>query len=251
MSYTVNQLANLAGISVRTLHYYDEIGLLKPSTIAKNGYRQYGEHELLQLQQVLFFRELDMPLVEIARIMTAPEFDLAASLRHHRDLIELKRKRLTGLLKTIDKTINKLNDTKTMEDKDLYGGFTREETAALEAEAKERWGETDAYKQSMERVKKMSKEEMNELGRKGEGWTKNFSTHMDEDPKSEVVQKLIAEHYNALRTFYEPSLEMYRGLATMYVDDARFAKYYDKHRPGLAKFMRDAMLHYVETEEKK
>lgn len=119
------------------------------------------------------------------------------------------------------------------------------------AEAKERWGNTDAYKQSTERVKNMTKENLQEIERKGETWTANFATHMDEDPKSETVQKLIAEHYNALRTFYEPTLEMYRGLADMYIADPRFTAYYDKHRPGLAKFMQSAMHEFIRSQEEK
>jgi hypothetical protein len=122
---------------------------------------------------------------------------------------------------------------------------------AYAAEAKERWGHTDAYKQSVERMKNMSKEQMEELGRKGVEWTKNFSTHMDKDPKSELVQGLIAEHYNSLRAFYEPTPAMYRGMAKMYVDDPRFTAYYDTHRPGLAMFMRDAMLYYADALEAK
>lgn len=127
--------------------------------------------------------------------------------------------------------------------------LTQEQMDAYAAEAKERWGNTDAYKQSMERTKNLSQKELAELGRKGVEWTKNFATHMGEDPRSEDVQKLIAEHYNGLRTFYEPNLEMYRGLANMYVEDPRFTAYYDKHRPGLAQFMRDAMLAYCEAQK--
>jgi hypothetical protein len=120
---------------------------------------------------------------------------------------------------------------------------------AYAAEAKERWGHTDAYKQSVERMKNMSKEEMEELGRKGIEWTRNFSTHMDKDPKSELVQGLIAEHYDSLRVFYDPTPVMYRGLANMYVSDPRFTAYYDKHRAGLATFMHDAMLYYADALE--
>ena len=247
MPYTVNQLAKLAGVSVRTLHYYDEVGLLKPSAIAANGYRQYGETELLQLQQILFFRELELPLAEITRILNAPNFDLPNALMHHRHLIELKRKRLAGLLKTIDRTIEKLQHHTHMEDKELYGGFSQEELDAFQAEAKERWGNTDAYKQSAERVKNMSKEELAEIGKKSVEWTKKLATLMNEDPASKLVQDMIAEHYNNLRTFYEPNLEIYRGLAEMYVADPRFAQYYDEYRQGLAEFMKKAMLAFVES----
>jgi hypothetical protein len=120
---------------------------------------------------------------------------------------------------------------------------------AYAVEAKERWGNTDAYKQSVERMKNMSKEDMEALSRKGVEWTKNFSTHMDKDPNSELVQALIVEHYNSLRAFYEPTPAMYRGLAKMYVADPRFTSYYDKHRPGLAMFMHDAMLYYADALE--
>lgn len=137
-----------------------------------------------------------------------------------------------------------------MEDGNTHG-YSQSEMDSFAAEAKERWGETEAYRQSIERTKKMSQKELEELGRKGEEWTRNFSTLMDEDPGSAAIQGLIAQHYAGLRTFYEPSPEMYRGLADMYVNDPRFSAYYDKHRPGLAKFMRDAMHAYADSLERK
>lgn len=137
-----------------------------------------------------------------------------------------------------------MNDDKTV-------GYTQEERDSFAAEAKERWGNTEAYRQSVDRMKKMSQEELEELGRKGEEWTSNFSTLMDEDPGSAPIQELIAQHYAGLRTFYEPNPESYRGLADMYVNDPRFTMYYDKHRPGLAKFMRDAMHMYADSLEGK
>src|SRR4051812_19728200 len=101
-TYTVKQLSDLASISVRTLHFYDEIGLLKPSRVEGNGYRSYGEKEALKLQQILFFRELEFPLEEIKKILSSPKYDEKAALKEQRGLLELKRKRLNGLLKTID-----------------------------------------------------------------------------------------------------------------------------------------------------
>jgi len=134
-----------------------------------------------------------------------------------------------------------------MEDNELYDGFDKEQMVEYAKEAKERWGHTEAYKQSQERVKKMTKEDMDRLREDGDKFMKVVATHINDDPKSPEVQKLIDQHYNALRTFYEPNLEMYRGLATMYVDDSRFAAFYEKYAKGLSVFMRDAMYAYCDT----
>lgn len=251
MPYTVNQLAKLAGVSVRTLHHYDAIGLLKPARAEKNGYRRYGETELMRLQQILFFRELDFPLAEIRRVLSRPDFDMRAALKDQRALIELKKKRLDGLIGTIDRTIKKLNKTTTMDDKDLYGDFSTEEQEAYAKEAKERWGHADAYRQSQERYKKMTKADLARVKDDGERLMKEIVANRHEGPASAAVQKLIARHYDALRTWYEPNPAMYRGLGDMYVADPRFTAYYEKHAPGLATFMRDAMHAFCDAQEKK
>lgn len=251
MPYTVKQLAKLAGVSVRTLHHYDAIGLLKPARSEKNGYRHYGEQELLMLQQILFFRELDFPLEEIRRIVGAPGFDIRAALRDQKALLGLKKKRLDGLIRTIDATLKRLTTRTTMDDEELYGEFDKKEMDAYAAEAKERWGHTDAYKQSMERYKKMTKADLARIKDEGDRLMKEIVARRDEGPASAAVQALIARHYAALRTWYEPDLAMYRGLADMYVNDPRFAAYYEKYAPGLATFMRDAMHAYCDAQEKK
>ncbi|HTK04670.1 MAG TPA: MerR family transcriptional regulator [Candidatus Eisenbacteria bacterium] len=241
MTYTVNKLAKIAGVSVRTLHHYDAIGLLRPERAEKNGYRLYGETELLRLQQILFFRELDFPLDEIRRVLARPDFDMRAALKDQRTLIELKKKRLDGLIGTIDRTIKRLNRNITMDDKDLYGDFSTEEMDAYAKEAKQRWGHTDAWKQSQERTKHWTKADYARIKEDGDKFMREFVTHLDEGPTGPTVQRMIGQHYAALRTFYEPNLEMYRGLGDMYVNDPRFGAYYEKYAPGLAQFMRDAM----------
>jgi DNA-binding transcriptional MerR regulator len=248
MNYSVHQLANLASVSVRTLHYYDEIGLLKPVRL-KNGYRQYGEKELLRLQQILFFRELDFPLEEIQRIMNSRYFDMSIALQDQRKLLELKKKRVNGLIKTIDKTLVKINHEKHMDDEELYGSFTKDEMDRYADEAKKRWGHTDAYRQSQESTKNFSKDDWKNLKEGMDTLTKKLAATMDKGPRSPEFQDLIDEHYHSLRTFYEPNLEIYRGLANMYVDDSRFKAFYDKYAPGLAEMMREAMLVYCDTHE--
>lgn len=253
MPYTVQQLANLAGVSVRTLHYYDEIELLKPARVERNGYRYYEEAELLKLQQILFFRELDFPLEDIQRILSSSSFDMRAALRDQRKLIELKKNRLSKLVETIDKTLKKINKEIIMDDTELYGDFSKDELDHYTKEAQERWGQTDAFKQSQERVKKMGKEGLKRVMEKSEKLNKELAQQMTKgkNPTSENVQNLIAKHYDALRAFYEPNLELYRGLAEMYIADERFKKNYENVAIGLAQFMHDAMIYYVETEETK
>lgn len=249
MKYTINQLAKLAGVSVRTLHHYDEIGLLSPKRNEKNDYRLYTEDELLLLQQILFFRELDFPLDDVKEIITSPNFDIAQALKEHKQMILLKKKRVDGLLKTIDKTITNITNKTNMKDEDLYGNFSKEEMENYTKEAKERWGNTEAYKQSQVRVAKMGKEGLNVALQKSSVITLAIVDCMKEGVvvQDTRVQKLIAEHYNWLSNFYEPTLEIYKGLAEMYVADPRFKKTYEDIAVGLAQYMQDAMLVFVAT----
>ncbi len=254
MSYTVNKLATLAGVSVRTLHYYDQVDLLKPSTIQKNGYRVYEERELLQLQQILFFRELDFPVEEIKRIMSASTFDMRQALHDHRAMIELKKKRLTGLIKTIDTTIKKLDNQNPMEEQDmkeLYDTFGEDTIKKYGEEVKQRWGNTEAYKQSMELYKKTSKADLEKYKQDSDIFMKKVAATMDKGATSPEFQALIAEHFKSLSTWYEPNFEMYRGLASMYVDDPRFTAYYENYRVGLAKVFSEGMIYFIDQNEGK
>lgn len=250
MSYTVQALAKLANTSVRTLHYYDEIGLLSPSRVSRNGYRQYDEPELLKLQQILFFRELDFPLADIKRILSSPYFDMAAALTDHRQLIELKRKRLTKLLATIDQTIKKLNHQTTMPDEELYDSFADEEMKEYAQEAKEKWGNTDAYKQSQARVGKMTKAQMAQLKEDGKKHMEALAAAMDLGVESPEVQALIKKSHESVNFFYDCSVEMFRNLGKMYEDDPRYGAYYEKFRPGLAAFVHKAIEVYCDNHAK-
>ena len=137
MIYSVKQLLDLAGTSMRTLHYYDSIGLLKPQSYKENGYRQYGEKELLRLQQILFFRELDFSLEDIKTIIDRPDFDIIKALNSHRQLLRHKIVRLNKLIQTVDKTILKLNGESEMNDTEYYGGFSKEQQEKYEQEIPE------------------------------------------------------------------------------------------------------------------
>ncbi|MCP4539029.1 MAG: MerR family transcriptional regulator [Chloroflexi bacterium] len=156
-AYTVSQLAKIAEVSVRTLHYYDHVDLLKSSLRTAAGYRLYEEQNLLRLQQILFFKELDFPLNEIRNILNDPEFDQVEALKNHRRLLQKQAKQLTQLLKTIDKTIQRFEEGKMgMTDEELYEGFTKEQIERYKREARERYD--PALVQESERwVRKMSK----------------------------------------------------------------------------------------------
>ena len=183
--------------------------------------------------------------------MNSRYLDMSVALQDQRKLLELKKKRLSGLIKTIDKTLTKLNHEKNMNDEELYDSFTKEKMDQYTKEAKERWGHTEAYKQSQERVKKLTKEDFARIKKEGDELMKELVKNMDKSPESKEVQKLIAQHYNNLRTFYEPNLKLYRGLANMYVDDPRFRAYYEKYAVGLAEFMKEAIIVYCDEREQK
>ena len=249
-TYNVQQLATLAKVTVRTLHHYDEIGLLKPSRNETNSYRQYNEDDLLKLQQIMFFRELEFPLTQIKEILESESFAVEKALQEHRKLIELKKKRMNSLLKTINKTIKKITKENTMQDDELYEGFSKEEQEAWNKEAKERWGNTMQYKQSVGKYESLTKEEKLKMKKDGEELMDEIVANMDKGVDSPEVQELVQRHYDSLRFFYEPNLEMYRNLADMYVgyqDDKRFRAYFEKHHKDLPEFMRDAIYAYCDA----
>ncbi len=253
MSYTVNKLAKLAGISVRTLHYYDEIGLLNPSYQAENGYRYYEEAELLRLQQILFFRELDFSLEKIRSILDAPDFDRLVALRDQKVLLTLRREKIERLLATIEETIKSVEGGEYMSHDDTFSAFNDPTYQKHKDEVEKRWGETDAYKQSIKRVGKMSAEELEQVKAEQEEISRESAALMQQGyaSNSPEVQQQVERFYNHLRRFYEPSYELFRGLGQMYVDDPRFTAVYEKRAEGFAVFMRDAMKHYADTKEGK
>ncbi|MFA7285610.1 MAG: MerR family transcriptional regulator [Candidatus Paceibacterota bacterium] len=246
MPYTINQLAKIANISVRTLHHYDKFGLLVSKRNQKNKYRIYEEKDLLKLQQILFFRELDFALDDIKNILEREDFDISSALKDHKQMILLKRKRLDSLIKTIDKTINKVTKKKYMKDEELYDSFTKKEMEELANEAKERWGHTSAYKESEQKMRSMTKEGMDQIKKEGDEIARKASLLIDRDVRDKEVQEVIAIHYKHLSNFYTPNPEMYRGLAEMYISDTRFTQYFENYKKGLAKFMHDAMIVFVE-----
>lgn len=247
--YSVKQLAQLAGVSIRTLHHYDQIGLLKPGRRADSGYRYYGKPELLRLQQILFYRELKYPLKQIKEILDNPMFDLQKSLAAQRQQILQEADRLHQLLATIDKTIVGLKNQEYMiSDQELYEGFTPEEKDSYRAEVAERWGD-DKLHEVEGRLKKLGTQKWTNIKDKGKAIEQLLADLMTQNQAitSKVVQKAIAAHYVHTCEFWTPNKEQYRGLGKMYVEDDRFKAHYEQFGEGLAVFIRRAIDVYCDN----
>ncbi len=250
MNYSIHQLAKLSGVSVRTLHYYDQIGLLTPDQRGKNGYRVYGKKDLLRLQEILFFKELDFSLDHIKKILQSPSFQRETALRDQKHMLDLKQKRLERLIHTLDKTILSMKNQHTLEDEELYDAFKDNDVKQYQEEVQQRWGNTQAYQQSISRVKKLTKKEMEALKEKGRLHTQKIADTMHKGVSHPDVQDLIQQSYEGVNFFYDCSIDMFEKLGQMYVNDPRFTAYYEKFAPGLAVFMRDAIQVYCQNHKK-
>lgn len=251
MAYTVKQAAKLAGVSVRTLHHYDHIGLLKPSDVSAAGYRLYDEDDLARLQQILFFRELGFELKAIGPILDRPGFDRRESLKLHRRMLLERQRRLQTLLTTLDRTIESLEKEAPMSTEELFAGFDESERKQLiewQDEAKQRWGETEAYRQSAARTKGYTKVDWDAIKAEQEAIQQGFADLSDRDVADPEVQALVDRHYRQINErFYDLPIPMFRNLGRMLGDDPRYAKNYDKRRPGTAAFVREAIAAYCDA----
>jgi MerR family transcriptional regulator, thiopeptide resistance regulator len=246
VGHTVSRLARMAGVSVRTLHHYDRIGLLEPTARSASGYRLYGEADLLRLQQVLFYRELDVPLARIKAILEDPAFDPLEALASHRALLEKRAAHVARLIETVDRTTARLRGEGTMlTDEELYSGFPREKAEAWRKEAEQRWGER--YGEATRRVRSWSREKLAAVKAEGRRIEHDLAAAMDRGPGDARVQGLVGQLHQHLRHFYEPTPETIAGLGRMYVEHPDFKERYEAIRPGLADFLRDAMALYAES----
>ncbi len=247
MTYTVKELARLAGVSARTLHHYDAIGLLRPESRTEAGYRLYGANELKRLQQILFFKELDFELPAIAAMLDSPGFDEKHALQRHRELLLMRRQRLDRLLDTVDSTLNALKGDQTMNDKEYFENFDM--SAIDDAKAKYAKEVDEKYPGWRERdkTKRYGKQEWAEVTRAGQRIQEELAALMDagKEPCDAAVQAVINRHFHYIDSnFYDCSMEIYEGLSDLYVSDSRFTGNIDKTRPGLAEFQSRAMKVY-------
>lgn len=245
MAYTVKQLAQLAGVSVRTLHHYDEIGLLTPPVIGANGYRYYDERSVLRLQSILFYRELEFPLAAIKAVLDRPDFEPLVALQEQRAALEAKLGRLHQLIATIDRTIGHLKGETTMSTKQLFAGLTPEQEKDYADEAARRWGES-SVRASQQRYQGYSAEKKKQIGAEGEAIYREFVAAIPRGPDSTEAQALVPRWRKHLEYFWVPNDEQCVALSAGYRDDPAFRKTFDAIHPGLADFMAEAVRIYVE-----
>ena len=246
MKYTIKQLAQLAGISIRTLHYYDEIGLLSPARKRGNNYRSYSDSDLVALQQILIYRELGLPLEQIRRILHSPSFDALQALEEHKAALERRALQTHTLIRTVENTIAHLKGRIEMDNKEMFLGFTDEEQKKYDKEARELWGDAEV-EPTVKRWNSYSKEKQQHILAEGSEIYKSLAANMPKGPDSPEVQALIARWHQNLRYFYEPSKDRLLGLAQMYDDNPGFQKTFRKFHPDLATFMKQAVEIYVKN----
>lgn len=250
MEYTIQKLAKLAGVSTRTLRYYDEVGILKPSRINSSGYRIYGQKEVNLLQQILFYRELGVSLDQIKGIITSPSFNMTEALKEHRDKLLEKREQLNMLIENVEKTISSEEGKINMSNKEKFEGFKKKMVADNEKkygeEIRSKYGD-DTVDKSNQKVMNMSQEDHEKVTTLANEVIEALLEAMKTgDPASEVAQKTADLHKQWLTYYWaEYNKEAHAGLAKMYVDDERFKAYYDTHQDGAAEFLRDAIQIYT------
>ena len=239
MRMQIKEFAKISGVSVRTLHYYDEIGLLPPAFVERaTGYRYYDENSLLRMQEILFYRELDFPLKSIGDILSSPDHDTRRSLEEQKKLLALKKERLERLIASIDAA---------MKGDNIMEAFDNSEFEAYKAEAQEKWGKTDAYKEHTEKTKHYSQEKWNGLAEGMDRIMAQFAACMKAGnaPASAEAQSLVKTLQEYITTnYYHCTKEILAGLGQMYVADERFQNNIDKHGKGTAVFIRDAIQVY-------
>ena len=238
----ISELAKLTGVSIRTLHYYDEIGLLKPAFVnEQNGYRDYDEKSLERMAEILFYRELDFPLKSILQILSSPDYDKTLAIRRQKELLTLKKQRLERLISVLDNA-EKGEISMSVFDKNEYETARRQ----YAEEAKQRWGDTDAYKESEQKTAGYSDDKWDDVNAGLNAVFADFALIKDsETPESEAAQTLVKRLQDYITcNFYTCTKEILAGLGQMYTADERFKANIDKNGKGTTDFVSEAIKIY-------
>ena len=239
MKMLIKEFAEFTGVSVRTLHYYDEIGLLAPAFVDRaTGYRFYDDNSLLRMQEILFYRELDFSLKRIGELLSSPNYNKTKALSEQKQLLTLKKERLERLIAAIDGAAKGEN---------VMTAFDNSQWEMYKAEAKEKWGETDAYRQHTEKAKGYSQQKFADLAEEMDAIFGEFALCMKhgEAPGSAEAQhlvQLLQDHIT--RNYYNCTVQILAGLGQMYVADDRFRQNIDRHADGTAAFAQEAIAVY-------
>jgi len=247
--YTVKKLSTLAGVTPRTLHHYDQIGLLKPESIGENGYRYYGEQSMLRLQQILFYRELGLPLDDIKKIMGRRDFDIQSALQEHKQELRKRINRLEHLIETVESTLQHLKGEQMMGPKAIFEGFSEEQQEEYAKQAEQLY-DPETVRASNRKWKSYSAEKKQAVLDEGKQVYLDMIAAMPKGADSPEVQAIVELWRKHMDYFWTPNLDQLLGLATMYGQSPDFKANFDQMHPELADFMRDAVKIYVEDKKK-
>ncbi|MFE7230570.1 MerR family transcriptional regulator [Streptomyces sp. NPDC002405] len=245
MSYSVGQVAGFAGVTVRTLHHYDDIGLLVPGERSHAGHRRYGDADLDRLQQILFYRELGFPLEEVAALLDDPEADPGAHLRRRHELLTARIEKLKKMAAAVEKAMEARRMGIDLTPEERFEVFGDHDPERYADEVRQRWGDTEAYRQSQRRTASYTKEDWKRLTEEQDAIHRRMAALLDAGTPagSEAAMDMAEEHRRFISgSYYDCGHEMHTCLAQMYVADPRFTATYEKIRPGLAAYLREAIL---------
>ncbi|MEZ4590536.1 MAG: MerR family transcriptional regulator [Chloroflexota bacterium] len=246
--YTIKQLADIANVSRRTLRYYDQIDLLKPTAVADNNYRYYDQTAVLRLQQIRFYQELDFSWTTFARCWTGPDFDARQSLQTQKVALQQQAERLSRLIETIDNTILHLEGKREMDNKDLFAGFDEAKQKEYAQEAERRW-DPQLVRQSNQRWNQLSKDQQKAIMQEGNQVYLDMVGQLDDAPDSDAVQAIVARWHQHIRHFYEPNFATLRGLGQGYANDPAFRATFEAMHPDLPDFLQAAITVYCDRNE--
>jgi len=240
----VGELARLAGLTVRTLHHYDEIGLLVPSGRSEAGYRLYREPELARLQQILVLRELGFELGAIRRLVDDPGFDRRTALEAQRELLVERVRKTEAIIRAVDATLEAMEGGREMDAGEMFEGFDGFDAKQYEAEARERWGHTAAYRESMRRTRRYGKAEWEAIRVEGDGLMAEFAALLAAGRRPDGPEAMALAERHRLhidRWFYPCDHAMHSNLAELYTSDPRFGEYFEQRGAGLTAFVSAAI----------
>lgn len=243
MSYSVGRVAELAGVTVRTLHHYGRIGLLEPAERSGAGYRLYSDTDLDRLQHILYYRELGFALEDILTMLSSPGTTTGAHLRKQHELLKKRITRLGEMVAAVEKEMEAHTMGIQLTPDEKFEIFGPNYSADYETEAEQRWGDTPAWTQSQARTAQLSKQDWIEIKAAGDDLNRRLAAAMTagSPPDSDSAMDLAEEHRGSIERFYDCSYAMHRGLGEMYLADERFARTYEDVAPGLAQWLRDAI----------
>ena len=250
MEYTVSKLARLSGVSARTLRYYDAIGLLKPGRVAPNGYRVYGQREVDRLQQILFYREMGMPLLEIKKVLSSEDFDERQALESHLAALLAEKDRIERLIANVEKSLKALKGDIAMSNQEKFDGFLRELVDENErrygAEIREKYGDEAVDRANAKMLGMTEAEYKDTLALEARLREALKAAVAQGDPGGDLARESCRLHKEWLCRYWGSySKEAHLSLASTYVEDPRFSAYYEEIAPGCAAFLRDALALYL------